>query len=303
MVSAGAETKLTDYITDLKKQVEDTKTFTNAIQRLRNLGLNDESYKDLLAAGPSALPFVQELLNGGKSAIDEINNLGKELDSVGSSLGKSASDALYQAGVDAAAGLVKGLQKQQIAIDKEMDRIADAMVKAIKRKLGIKSPSRVFAEIGGYSAKGLINGLDSAAVDVARSSENLASTAIKTLSKSLSDTDKMTLGGVNMQPVIRPVLDLTDIQKNAGKISGLLPSTKMNVSGAYSNATGVSAAVRTYQGGDDEDGRGGSPRGGDTYVQNNYSPKALSSAEIYRQTKNQISTVKKGAVTGSVNQG
>jgi tape measure domain-containing protein len=294
MASAGADTKLTDYIADLKKQVEDTKTFANAIQRLRSLGLNDESYKDLLAAGPAALPFVQELLVGGKGAVDEINRLGKELDSVGGSLGKSASTALYQAGVDAAAGLVKGLQNQQKAIEKQMDKIADAMVKAIKKKLGIKSPSRVFAQMGAYSAKGLAEGLDKSAIDVIKSSENLATAAVKTLGKSLSNMDKMTLGGVNMTPVIRPVLDLTDIQKNAGKINGLLPSAKMNVSAAYSNAAGVAADVRSTQG-DDEYAKTASGMKTVTFTQNNYSPKALSQAEIYRNTKNQLS-VAKGAL-------
>lgn len=293
MASAGADTKLTDYIADLKKQVEDTKTFANAIQQLRSLGLNDESYKDLLAAGPAALPFVQELLAGGKSAIDEVNRLGKELDSVGSSIGKSASTALYQAGVDAAAGLVKGLQNQQKAIEIQMDKIADAMVKAIKKKLGIKSPSRVFAQMGVYSAKGLAAGLDKSAIDVVKSSENLADVAVKALAKSLSNTDKMTLAGVDTQPVIRPVLDLTDVAKTASKIGGLLPSAKMNVSAAYSNASGVSAELRNKQDGDDDP----STQAGSSFTFNQYnsSPKAISAAETYRNTKNQLS-VAKGAL-------
>jgi tape measure domain-containing protein len=299
VATPGAETKLVDFVADLKKQIEDTKTFVNTIQRLRSMGLNDETYKDLLAAGPSALPFVQELVNGGQTAIDEINALDKELDSVGSSFGQAASDSMYQAGVDVASGLLKGLQSQQAAIEKEMDRIADAMVKYIKKKLGIKSPSRVFAEIGTYSAEGLAKGLIDSAPLVTKSADAIANTAMDTLKKSLTGMAKMTLGDANMHPVIRPTLDLTDIQKNAGKINGLLPSAKMNVSGAYSNATGVSAAVRAYQGGDDDQGRGGPAMAGVTFIQNNNSPKALSEATIYRQTKNQLSVIKKGALTGN----
>jgi hypothetical protein len=37
---------------------------------------------------------------------------------------------------------------------------------------------------------------------------------------------------------------------------------------------------------------------GPTFIQNNYSPKALSRMEIYRQTRNQISMVK-GVVKGN----
>ena len=35
--------------------------------------------------------------------------------------------------------------------------------------------------------------------------------------------------------------------------------------------------------------------GGDTFIQNNYSPKALSNADIYRQTRNQLSLAKRRA--------
>jgi len=291
-IDPTGDTKVETYIADLKKQLEDTKTFTNTIQQLRALGLNDETYKDLLSAGPSALPFMTDLLANGKAGIDEINSLNKQLDSVSSSLGQTASSALYQAAVDSAAGIVKGLQNQQAAIEKQMDKIADAMVKSIKKKLGIKSPSKVFGEVGKFSAQGLANGLDSNAGVVAKSAESMADTAIVSLRKSLSNVDKMVAGNVDLQPSIRPVLDLTDIRKNAGKISGLLPNgAKMTVMGAYNNAVDVATQVRN-NGNDPGDGTDGSGGAMLAYTQNIYSPKAVSTAEIYRQTKSQLSTVK-----------
>jgi tape measure domain-containing protein len=286
------ETKVEDYIASLKKQLEDTKTFTNTIQRLRALGLNDEVYKDLLSTGTTALPFMQELLNGGKASIDQINSLNKQIDAVSGSLGQNASSALYQAAVDSAAGLVKGLQNQQAAIEKQMDKIADAMVKSIKKKLGIKSPSRVFAEVGGYSAQGLAKGLTDSATTVTKSAEALGNHAVVGLKKSLSNMDKMTLGDVDMTPVIRPKLDLTDIQNGAGKIGGLLPSAKLNLSSAYSNASNAAAALRANQSASDSETASAQRFGSLNYTQINNSPKALSNAEVYRQTKNQLSTVK-----------
>jgi tape measure domain-containing protein len=293
------ETKLEDYMAGLKKQLEDTKTFTNDIQRLRALGLNDESYKDLLAAGPEALPFIKELLGGGKGAVDEINKINKELDSVAGSLGKGASSALYQAAVDAAAGLVKGLEKQQKAIEAQMDKIADAMVKAIKKKLGIKSPSRVFAEVGGYSGQGLAKGLANTAPQVTKTAETLGMQATEALRKSMSNMDKMSLSTTDMTPVIRPKLDLTDVQKGAGKIGTLLPSSKLNLSSAYSVAASAAAALRARASEEDDDrasAGGGRPI---NFTQNNYSPKALSNAEIYRQNKNLISTAKGALATNA----
>jgi len=294
--SATGETKLADYLDNLKKQIADTKTFANAIQRLRSLGLNDETYQDLLSSGTSALPFMQELLAGGKASVDQLNQLGKELDTVGTSLGKTASSQLYQAAVDSAAGLVKGLQNQQAAIEKQMDKIADSLVNAIKKKLGIKSPSKVFAEIGSYSAQGLVKGLDDNVGLVGKSAENIADKAVITLQKSLANVDKMVGGNLHFQPVVRPVLDLTDIQKNASKIDTLLPTKgKLTVAGAYSQAVNLASAINNSRNPDDDpDGSGGSVF---NYTQNNYSPKALTTSEIYRKTKNQVSTVKEALST------
>lgn len=282
-----------DFIAQLKQQVADTNKLANELSMLRKQGLNDQTYKDLLAAGTSSLPFVDSLLAGGPADISQINDLEKQLTNAATQLGTTASQQLYQAGVDAAAGLVKGLQNQQAAIEKQMDVIAAAMVKAIKKALKIKSPSRVFAEIGSYSAQGLAQGLQDSSGVVTKSVDGIASTAVATMQKSLANMAKMSLSAIDINPTITPVLDLTQVKKDAGSIGGIMSGASISTSGAYSNALSLSAAVRNGQ-------DPGSVATDDTkpvsFVQNNYSPKALSNADIYRQTKNQIS-VAKGALS------
>lgn len=298
-VTPQADQTVSDYISKLQKQVEDTKTFANTIQQLRKLGLNDDAYKQLLQAGIADLPFVQNLLAGGKDAVDQINSLQTQLTTTASSLGQIASSQLYQAAVDSAAGLVKGLQNQQAAIEKVMDAIADAMVRSIKKKLGIKSPSRVFAEVGKFSAQGLSQGLEDSADIVANSASSIGNKAVEAMRVSLSDINNMAVGNIDLQPSIRPVLDLTDIQKNAGKISDLLPTNaKMSVVGASSNASAVASSVNNRNNGDTSTIGNGTSGPTVNYTQNNYSPKALSPVEIYRGTKNQLSTVKGALSTG-----
>ena len=292
MAAPTGEQSAGDYITNLQKQVEDTKAFANQLQQLRALGLNDETYKDLLSTGISALPFVTDLIKGGKSQINQVNALNNELDSLGTSMGKFTSSALYQAAADSAAGIVKGLQNQQAAIEKQMDKIADAMVKAIKKKLGIKSPSRVFAEVGAYSARGLSMGLEKNAPMVADMASSVGDKAVEAMRISLSNLDKMVAGNIDVQPTIRPVLDLTDIRTNAGKIGSLLPSDrKMVLNGAYSLASAVATEVRNRRDADDSDAATESGISL-SYTQNIHSPKAVSAVEVYRGTKNQLSTVK-----------
>ncbi|QEQ93887.1 tape measure protein [Streptomyces phage Kardashian] len=299
VASATGETTVAQFKENLKKQIEDTKKFANTLQRLRALGLNDEMYKDLLATGASALPFADELLAGGKASVDEVNQLGKDLDTVAGKLGKDASTALYQAGVDAAAGLVKGLESQQKKLEKLMDNLAAKMVSAIKKKLGIKSPSREFMKVGGYSAEGLIKGLGNMSGSVEKAAAGTGTAAVESLRKSLSGFSDLISHDVDLQPVITPVLDLSSVKKHAGAINGLLPSKPIGIDSSYAKAKYVAAAYARNQAAASE-GSEPSIVSSTSYVQNNYSPKALSSAEIYRNTKNQLSRAK-GALTTSAN--
>jgi flagellar biosynthesis chaperone FliJ len=289
------ETKLTDFIIGLEKQIAETTEFASAVQRLRDLGLSDQMYKELLARGPAALPFMQELLASGQDGVDFINNLGSDLDAAAGSLGKTASEELYQAGVDMAQGLVNGLKKEQEALEKLMDKLADRIVKTLKKKLGIKSPSTVFEKIGQQSDEGLAKGLKKYSDLVEKSAENVGKDAILAMSKSISGIAAAVDRDVDLQPTIRPELDLTDVRKAASRIGDILKTQPISLQGAYSQARDASAGYLSNRAaaafGTTQPDR---VMTGDQYnfIQNNTSPKALSSAEIYRQTNNQISRAK-----------
>jgi hypothetical protein len=290
------ETNVADYEADLKTQIEKTKEFSNTLQRLRALGLNDEAYKQLLAKGLDALPFADNLLAGGKDAVNEVNNLDKQLAEASKALGTQASSQLYDAAVKAAEGLVKGLQMQQAKIEHQMDVIADAMVKAIKKKLGIKSPSRAFMAIGRFSAEGVVEGLDQMSGVVEKSASNMGTTATESLRKALSNVADMVVSDIDVNPTITPVLDLSSVKKGAGQLGTMLPSQAISIDSAYAKARYVASSYASNQAAAEETGSAASVTPV-TYNQYNNSPKALSSAEIYRQTNNQLSRTKGGLST------
>jgi hypothetical protein len=290
----SSDTTVAGYEDSLKTQIEKTKQFANTLQRLRDLGLNDDAYKQLLSKGIDALPFAQQLLSGGKDAIKEVNSLDSQLANAAKALGSSASSELYDAAVQSAAGLVKGLQQQQAAIEKQMDKIADAMVKAIKKKLGIKSPARAFMEVGDYSAQGLIRGLAEMSGSVEKAAAGTGQTAVDALRKSLSGFSDLVVSDVDLRPTITPVLDLSDVRKSARQIGSVLPAQSFSVNATYAKAKAISTERMNTQEASAVEASSVSKTV--NYTQNNYSPKALSSAEIYRQTKNQLSKAK-GALT------
>ena len=287
----SGQVTLAQYVDDLRKQIAKTSEFATKIAKLRALGLNDNLYKDLLAKGPETLPFIDDLLAAGKKGVETVNALGGSLEYQAKNLGEVTSKALYQAGVDAAAGLVKGLQNQQAALEKMMDKLADSMVKAIKAKLGIKSPSKEFAEIGVDSVKGLVKGIETTSKVAQQSAEQVGTDALDALRQSLSNANWTGGESLEIRPSIRPVLDLTDISNGSAKLAAMIAGEKMSVTASYSRSADILNAVRNAQTSKAAEAAAANA-GGTTFIQNNTSPKALPAAEIYRQTKNQLSVAK-----------
>lgn len=293
----GADTKLPDFEEQLKAQIVQTKAYAAMLQKLRTLGLNDDLYTELLSKGVSAAPFVSQLLDQGKAGVTELNSLDATLVKSATTLGDTASNNLYQAGVNAAQGLVDGLKKQQKAIDAQMEKIADAMVAAIKKKLKIKSPSRAFAEIGAFSTAGLAKGLADTSSVAEKTAGKVGKDAILALQKSISQTDKMGVSSLTLQPTIRPVIDLTDVKKGADQISSLVPSTaSLGVGSSYSQAVQAKMSYDSNANATTDVANSTAAPKEVNFIQNNNSPKALSPADIYRQTRNQLSQAK-GALT------
>jgi phage-related protein len=148
-------------ITSLKMQVEQAKHFADVLAKLKKLGLNSEMFDQLAQAGPEAgMAAAEALANAGKAGVDEVNNLEKQLASAAGKVGATASQVMYDNGIHMAEGLLKGLEKNADKIENQMLKIAESMTKAIKKALGIHSPSRVMKAIGVWVGKGLSNGLD-----------------------------------------------------------------------------------------------------------------------------------------------
>ena len=162
----------------LRQSVVAARKFADAMAELKRRGLGVEALKQLTAAGPEqGLAYAQGILAAGKKGIAEINRLQGQLGQAGSSLGNTTADAMYAAGIRSAEGLVKGLQSQRKALEAIMSGLAQAMAAALRKALGIKSPSVVFAGIGDQIGAGLIMGLDRQAAPVTSTAAGLISRA------------------------------------------------------------------------------------------------------------------------------
>ena len=165
----------------------------------------------------------------------------------------------------------------------------------------INSPSKIFRELGYSTGEGYVQGIDRYEGRVASAAENMGATALETLKATMSDIADAVMTDVDAQPTIRPVLDLTEVRKSAGQLGGMLTPPTLSVDGSYAKATTLLARERANREATDATAEVLS-KSGDQLTYNQYinSPKAVSNAEIYRGTKNQLSVSKlkkKGALT------
>ncbi|MGW8387551.1 hypothetical protein ACWGMW_03095 [Streptomyces albidoflavus] len=144
----------------LKAKLAKIKQFSAFVKTLAKRGLNKTMLREIMEMGPEdGYAYASALAGADKATFKEINKTQYAINAEAEKLGKRGADALYDSGKNAGKGFLKGLESQQKAIEKQMEKIAKGMQKAIRKALGIKSPSRVLAEIGRYSSEGLAVGL------------------------------------------------------------------------------------------------------------------------------------------------
>lgn len=92
---------------------------------------------------------------------------------------------------------------------------------------------------------------------------------------------------------ITPVLDLSQVGTGVAKMSSMMSGASTGMEIAAKVREGFEAKKKSMSEGTSKNASGISKSIVNNFTQNNYSPKALSRLDIYRQTKNQLATVKK----------
>ena len=308
---------------DIKDQTgisEFTDNLENNIIIAREWANNVESVFGKLGAYPSEWTeaFKKEILEGGidkygriisemstmnTSAIMDVIKMWNTANVYGTQLGAQVSESLSGAvsqtkfsmssyGQSMTEGVANGIENGTSEVSDSITLMCQTIETTTKDYFGIHSPSTLMFKIGEYMVEGLTNGITSAATGL-NSAFSLVDRAIDYL---------QTLGseGIEIKVKVTPVIDVADFNAKMEQLQsqyGSAPSDEtlntvanLNASigqnGVNSSAAKLSDAVKTLSNKIDSI----DPNNfGVTYQQNNYSPKALSTATIYRQTKNQIS--------------
>ena len=235
---SNLKTGITAKKADVKSSVKST--VTNAISAI------SEKYSNFKSKGSDLMTKLKAGISSKKS---EIKSTVKDTVSDAISGIKGKISDFRSVGKDLISGLKNGIKDKAKEAVNAAKGIAKDAIQAAKNLLGINSPSKVFAEIGRYVDEGFVVGLNKYASRVTSSAKAVGASAINAVSNAVDNVDDLI--GINTQPTIRPVLDLSAVQDKASAINGLFNSSTVGVS-AQLNAVGASIRQRNQNGGTDD---------------------------------------------------
>jgi len=189
-ISGTTATSVDALIQQMKDQQKTASDFASLTASLKARGASKDLLTQLAAAGPgSQLASILGEGDVSNTVITQLNNLVASGNRLATNFGRAMADTMYDAGTQAGKGFLTGLQAQQAALQKQMESLADALVKSVKKKLKIKSPSGVFRDqVGKMVALGTAAGIDAHVPHVVATAQRMADAA----------------AGVSTRPVVIP---------------------------------------------------------------------------------------------------
>ena len=235
-----------------------------------------------------------DLCNGMADAID---NNHQNLLAAMSRLGGAVIRALW----DAIAGAVKNVGEFLINIGKAIvegiwngikaavkwftemvSNFFKGIVDGVKRILGIRSPSRVFRQIGGYMMEGLSLGVQDGGDNAVRATDGVAQALVDAVEDVFKDLDPEDMD-LELRPMVTPVVNLDEARASAESLNRLFGPAAMRLSAGAAQANPVNRqqsrepVVQNVTNTTNVE-----------FTQNNHSPETLDAMTIYRQTRNQL---------------
>ena len=151
-------------------------------------------------------------------------------------------------GMNIASGLANGLRKNANLAVLASKKVASQMLEAARETLEVNSPSKKFEKIGMYSDRGLANGVSKNSGLIISSIKDASTSALDAARGSLSNLANILMGDMDADPVIRPVVDMSDVNRSANRINGLVGGSRtMNIDATVRQAQNVASIMNRNQ--------------------------------------------------------
>ena len=229
-----------ELITPIKNATNQFKTTGSSLFKFLLTGINSQTsavvtkVKEIVSKTASAISsqksrfrtagsdLIKEVSSGISGQTNTVKNQFSTLLSNCVAAVRSYYSQFQSAGSYLAAGIANGISANAGAVSNASANMASRASSAARSKLQIKSPSRVGYQIGDYFGIGFTNGITDNIRSAGISSDALAESATTGLSNAISKIASLIDSGMDMNPTIRPVLDLTEIQNGSAAMADLM---------------------------------------------------------------------------------
>ena len=184
---------------------------------------------------------IEEKFNAAKQAVTDAVDKAKE----GAA---NCGNKLVQSGRDLISGFIKGIKDKALEVYNAARDVVMKAIDAAKSALKINSPSKVFIEIGKFTSEGFAVGLEKYGDKAANAAGDVANAVIDNVRNPLSNVSKILNDDIDVNPVIAPVLDLTNIESNARRLNNLIPNSE-SISLSTGSANRLIGAMGAVQNG------------------------------------------------------
>lgn len=192
-----------------------------------------------------------ELASGIKSGKASVNSAVTSTVSGAASKLRSYYSSFNSAGSYLAQGFASGIRSGSFAASVAARAMANAAKNAAAKALNEHSPSKVGYKIGDFFGVGFTNGIANNFVDSSRAGTKMADNAKEALVNAVSKMSNILDSDIDVQPVITPVLDLSNVTSGAASITSLLGGTQSV--GVRSNLNAINTAMNRNQNGQNDD--------------------------------------------------
>ena len=229
--TAIADFSNTVYASDMTGLSEDCVAFNRMV----------ESFGNLSKSGVEA--FIKNLSDAKMKTVTAVSNFCIAI-AAGT---RSYVHTFRQVGSDLVTGFVNGITANTFKAQAAAAAMASAALSAAKEELRSNSPSKAFYDLGEYSVEGFTRAFADSKSKSSEASAEFVKSALLGVSDAISKAKDLVENGIDAQPTIRPVLDLSDITANASKITSLFD---MNPSvGVLANVGAISNGMNSGQNG------------------------------------------------------
>ena len=247
--------------------------------------------------------FMTVSTQWGQNMVQGLSSQQGAVRGAATTIGTSAVSALNlivpqfkTAGQNAGQGFIDGILEYVEKAAEAAAQVAQAAVDSMNKTLDSHSPSRVMTQSGEWGGEGFTIGLLNLVSSAKNAGSELAESALNSITDAIGRARDVLENTEATQPTIRPVVDLSDVSNKARAINQTFSANRrFSVGVTASKVASASSGFSSGQNGfsDANGANGGSSKVNNiSFTQNNYSPKALSRSEIYRDTSNQFSMLK-----------